>query len=539
MKTFSLKQIPLFVYFALGYFLLLGLISIILGQDVSWDLRNYHFYNPYMLLTGRIKYDILPAQIQTFFNPLMDIPFFISVYYLKIPPIIIGFLLGGIHGINIFFIHYITYFSLANFVERTRHFLSGFAAITSLCGAAYLSELGTSIGDSTSSLFVLGGLLTLIYSLSKYQKLTRKSVLLTGLLVGLGVGLKLTVALYAISLIAAINFVKSSWAEKIRKTLMLMVSMFVGFLITMGYWMVLMWKNFGNPLFPFFNKVFKSPYIETHDNLKDLRFLPRDFWQGVFYPFHFLQQPTLVAELEFRDAKLAVAYILIVSLIVTWLYRVIRHQKINHEKLMINLDVLNLLIPFYTAAYLIWLTQFSIYRYLITLELLTPVLIILIIGYIFYSYKQILFISILIFVSLIVTVQPLDWGRNSWNSSYFGIDKNALVNYENATIIMWGDEPTSYLVPHFPQTTRFVRIKGNSGLNENTLMYQNGKKFIYNTPVKSLYFLQRTAQDSQEQRPEKSQDLSNYSLQFAKNDCHLFSSSIKGEDYQLCSLEKK
>nr|NCR13794.1 hypothetical protein [Microcystis aeruginosa SX13-11]NCR59966.1 hypothetical protein [Microcystis aeruginosa LL13-06] len=49
------------LFWAIIYFIALGIISVILGQDVSWDLRNYHFYNPYMLLTGRFKYDVLPA----------------------------------------------------------------------------------------------------------------------------------------------------------------------------------------------------------------------------------------------------------------------------------------------------------------------------------------------------------------------------------------------------------------------------------------------------------------------------------------------
>jgi hypothetical protein len=48
-----------------------------------------------MLLTGRFKYDVLPAQIQTFFNPLMDVPFFVAIYYLKLPPVVVGFFLGG------------------------------------------------------------------------------------------------------------------------------------------------------------------------------------------------------------------------------------------------------------------------------------------------------------------------------------------------------------------------------------------------------------------------------------------------------------
>jgi len=54
-----LKRFPLShpLFWAITYFVALGIISVILGQDVSWDLRNYHFYNPYMLLTGRFTPD--------------------------------------------------------------------------------------------------------------------------------------------------------------------------------------------------------------------------------------------------------------------------------------------------------------------------------------------------------------------------------------------------------------------------------------------------------------------------------------------------
>jgi hypothetical protein len=75
MKFLRVNSISTGLILAVFYFVLLGIVSLYLGQDISWDIRNYHFYNPYMLLTGRMQYDILPAQIQTFLNPTMDIPF--------------------------------------------------------------------------------------------------------------------------------------------------------------------------------------------------------------------------------------------------------------------------------------------------------------------------------------------------------------------------------------------------------------------------------------------------------------------------------
>ena len=78
-----------------------------LGQDLNWDLQNYHIYIPYLLLENRYDFDIMPAQIQTFYTPFLDIPFFIANYWFRIPPIILGFALGCIQGLNLFILHLI------------------------------------------------------------------------------------------------------------------------------------------------------------------------------------------------------------------------------------------------------------------------------------------------------------------------------------------------------------------------------------------------------------------------------------------------
>jgi hypothetical protein len=33
-----------------------ALLAVLLGKDLNWDLLNYHFYNGYALLTGRINH---------------------------------------------------------------------------------------------------------------------------------------------------------------------------------------------------------------------------------------------------------------------------------------------------------------------------------------------------------------------------------------------------------------------------------------------------------------------------------------------------
>ena len=534
LKRFNLTH-PLF--WAVVYFIALGIISVILGQDVSWDLRNYHFYNPYMLLTGRFKYDVLPAQIQTFFNPLMDVPFFVAIYYLKLPPIAVGFLMGGFHGLNQWLVHLITYHSLDKVSERYKITLSIAAAITSIFGAAYISELGTSIGDSTSSVFVLTGLFLIIACLGCNQPVKLKTIIFAGLLLGLATGLKLTTAMYSISLIVAISFLTNTIKEKLRNLLTLILSMAVGFSLTMGYWIILMWTNFANPLFPFFNKIFQSPYIETDFNLQDTRFLPRDIWQWLFYPFYFAQEQTLVAELKFKEPRFAIAYVLILALLGFIFYRYATKKLTFPVNKLIYTSVLRFLLPFYITAYCIWIVKFSIYRYLIVLELITPILIILIVAYLYPKRTPVFLVTLGIFVLILVAVKPLDWWRIPWSDNYFSIDREALVQYQDDVIVLWGGEPVGYVVPYFPSNTRFLRITGNFGLSPHTKMSKIAQDIIDKTTESSLYLLEVNFELKESDR-EKSKKavLELRNLVIDRNNCQPFITAI--EKYSICKLIK-
>jgi hypothetical protein len=56
-----------------------GLWSILLGIDSNWDLRNYHLYNAFALLNGKLATDLAPGGFQTYFNPLLDVPYYLAI----------------------------------------------------------------------------------------------------------------------------------------------------------------------------------------------------------------------------------------------------------------------------------------------------------------------------------------------------------------------------------------------------------------------------------------------------------------------------
>jgi hypothetical protein len=77
----------------------LGGVSLWLGQDMNWDLLNYHYYDGYAFLHGRLDMDIVPAGIQTYQAPLLHAFHYLGIAHL--PPRLFGFLLGALHGLNV------------------------------------------------------------------------------------------------------------------------------------------------------------------------------------------------------------------------------------------------------------------------------------------------------------------------------------------------------------------------------------------------------------------------------------------------------
>jgi hypothetical protein len=85
--------------------LIFGLVSLTFGRDTNWDLRNYHWYNPYAWLTDRYQIDIAPAGWPSFLTPLLDIPWFVLDNVLPAPAI--GFLLGAFQSLNLILLYYL------------------------------------------------------------------------------------------------------------------------------------------------------------------------------------------------------------------------------------------------------------------------------------------------------------------------------------------------------------------------------------------------------------------------------------------------
>jgi len=442
-----------------------GLLSIFLGQDRNWDLRNYHVYNAYSFLNDRLTFDIAPAQIQSFHNPLLDVPFYLALTH--VIPIVYGFLVGFLQGFNFWLIYRISCSILTNFSRSRRRILSFFAATAGYVGAVNISEIGTTFFDNITSLFVLSAVLIVISSRKNSDdepaSLVRIPLLVAGFLLGCGSGLKLPSTVFAVAFFMTIPITNESWKARLSSVVNSGVGICCGVLATMGFWMAILWRNFENPVFPYFNRIFQSPFY-SFTNFRDERFLPTGVLETLFYPFHFFRNPLLVCEIPFRDLRFALCYLLLVVffvvIVLRYLLNVLKGKNRDESRSLADRNV-TFLILFFVVSYAVWQTMFSIYRYIVPLEFLAPVFIFVVIRAIFSRQMFVFQASLLLCVVIVLFVAPMDWGREAWTDSFFDVKVPNVVNLDSSTVIIADEQPLSYVVPFFPKSTRFVSVNNN------------------------------------------------------------------------------
>ncbi|PZN77449.1 MAG: hypothetical protein DM484_14790 [Candidatus Methylumidiphilus alinenensis] len=467
--------------------------SLLLGQDANWDLRNYHYYNAYAFFSGRIDYDIAPGQTQSYLNPALDLlPFLLIQHF---PPRVFGIVMGAWHGLNLWLLFLIGRELLARISFPKPALWAAICALVGVRGAAAASEVGTTYHDLTLSVFILGAVYLYLRAWPNFKlgttSISLQSLAGSGFLLGLATGLKLTFALYAIGMGMAIVVVQVGMLKRFRGIVPFGLAALAGLLLAAGPWMWFLWKHYGNPLFPFYNAFFQSPFFPSF-NLFDSRFFPKSAWEAISFPFRFTLREHAGNELSFRDFRVAAllittlfasGYLLISSLVSR--YSSQRSEPKDHSKP--DLSLVWLLI-FLWVTYIVLLKLFGVYRYLICVELLSPIALVALVGSLTKSrVAQASLMLCLLF--LVFNTRVPDWGRSPWSDDFFGVHPPSSQLKDKAVVLVSSDNPLAYVIPFFPPPVRFVRVDGNFlNPNQNTAMTDRIRSVIADS-AENLYLL--------------------------------------------------
>ncbi|MBR3603181.1 MAG: hypothetical protein IKL48_00560 [Elusimicrobiaceae bacterium] len=354
----TIKNILLFLFcIVVG-----GLISLWLGQDIGFDINNYHLYIPYAFLHGRLFTDIIAAgPVHTFFNPLPDIPFFLLFYYLNDWPKVTGFLLGGYYGIFLFALFkWVPLVLQGNRCQdKCLQWITVFFAATGM--AAFL-QVGHSSNEELMGFLAVLAAYLIFRGTDEKLHFNLKNILWAAFWASLATGLKHTAAPAAIGIGTACLFLLIKNKSSYKQYFYVIGAALGGFLLTDGYFLWEKYDKLQNPLFPFFNHIFHSPFY-PNEALANSSYVPDGWKEWLFLPF---LRVTWFNNWDYVvDFRLILGLTSVVLLIIGGLFY-IKKRPLS--------KTYALLLCFFIGTYVPWVILFGNLRYGIFLEVLSSLL---------------------------------------------------------------------------------------------------------------------------------------------------------------------
>ncbi|MBB5445188.1 MULTISPECIES: hypothetical protein [unclassified Paraburkholderia] len=439
--------------------ILFGLYALLLGQDNNWDMRNYHLYNGFAFLHDKLAIDLAPGGMQTYFTPTLDVLTWLLYAWLPAP--LVGFALGVLHGLAFVIVFDIARCVLDGETPRRNERTSLWIALAGGLTANYLSGIGNSMGDNTTALLVL---LAVSLTLKHWDMLAQASLravalaLTIGALTGVASGLKLTNTIYAIALCAGCLVHPGNAITRLRIGFAVGMGVIVGLAASGGYWFATMWRIFRNPFFPQFSNLFPNPLVPPI-GVADLRWFPRSVLDALLWPFIFSLHSQRISDTPIRQVIWALLY----AAAILWVARAV-WRALDARRATSLTSRQAFVLVFIAVGYVMWLKTFSVYRYVVAMEVLAPLALYVLVDDMLpgRAGKRIA-TWVIAFATLVVVAHGAPtYGHVRWARKGFHADTPAISDPRRTTgVLPGGAQGLSWLVTQFPPDVAFVTLDPN------------------------------------------------------------------------------
>lgn len=484
--------------FLFGLMLLFGCLAIYLGQDNTWDARDYHFYNGYAALHGRLTWDFAPAMMQSYLNPVFDIINYFLISNLKAHWV--GFFHGALIGFALYLVFLMSWLCFKDSDPAERMFYSFLSVVIAGTSSDNLATLGLITNDSKAAFLVVCS----TYFFIRYLHTERfYELIAASLILGLCTAFKLTTACYALAAIIAFTWTYRS----IKLTSLVTMMIGIGFLLGNGYWMGKLYLNFHSPLFPYYNNLFHSPYAPLASGSDHLYF-PHDYF---IFPFLVGFYKTTTVE-HLRELRFAIVYVLMIIFFCKQYFAPVAISKNG-----------KFLLSWFSSGYLIWFFMFTIFRYALPLELMSGVIIIYLLSQLMTSKKNVRNILFLILISLFLTTVPTRFGRLPYQDAYYSIQTPSIPDH---AVVFIQKAPLAYVIPFLNDKAHFVGAVNMVNISQ---LHQT-----VNEGLDKIYLLRRINDNSTTNNANFFNEFfkNNYSL-WLNDKCESFNTNI-GDRLELC-----
>jgi hypothetical protein len=477
---------------------------------------------------------VLLGQLSTFFNPILDVPY--ALMEERLPARVIGFGLGMVHGLNVLPLLAIGWTLLAIANPGRRFAAAAGLALAGVTGAGGLSEIGTVFYDNVVSLGIFTAVLVVVARWDELVDAPKPHAALwamaAGLPSGLAFGLKQPDVVFCVGLCAAFLVADMPPPRRVWVAFWFGIGVLLGAAAGGGPWMLHLWRSYGNPLFPFFNHLFRSPWALPLP-YRDDGYVPHGLLDKLSFAYRFAAQPRLTAEIVFRDFRLPVLVTLVPLAMLAGLARKLVHARQANP--LTRPGPTGWLLAAGLATYATWVSMFAIYRYLIPLEMLAPLMVAAAIGLLPLGRALRPWAAVAVVAALVATTATASWIRVPWQDKAVAVSLPPIDRPAETLVLMSGHEPMSFLVPSFPRSMRFLRIDSTFTLPDDP-QSGFGKLFRetiegHSGPIASLHFVNEEG--------EVAKKLAAYGLELDRASCHDVTSPIGAAAYAYCLTRRR
>lgn len=438
-------------------------ISYFLGKDTQWDTREYHFYAGFSALHDRFRQDYFPAGSQSYFNPYAYVPFYLLARS-KLPALAVASILAAVQSV-ILWLTYELALEVAPAGDRqTRLMMAVGAVLLALANPILINQFGSSYADITTGEIALAGWLLLVRAVGSAGQ---RHIILAGLLLGAASALKLTNLVHAVSACVLLLFLREDWRGKVRSGATFGAAVLIGVGVTCLPWSIHLERQFGNPLFPLFNSIFRSPHYPTA-RMMDYRFIPDSLAGALWRPFA-IAVPHYMVDDESQSPDIRYAVLLAAAVIFTVLWFVRRLRRETPYTASGGLSVQTRALAALSCAFLIdwtlWLAAAANGRYFIPLACVAAVIAVALVFRILdrwskvrgYVLAAIVAAQVLQLCLGTVYRDHVPWGAGPW----FDVEVPAALATKPALYLSYGVQANAFIAPFLDPRSGFINLAGD------------------------------------------------------------------------------
>lgn len=438
-------------------------VNYVLGNDIAWDTLNYHYYAGFSALHDRFQQDYFAAGPQGYLNPYAYLPFY-ALVSAGLTALQMSSLLAIFHSVFLWLVYELGVSACPSATARTRAAIGLCAVFLSALDPSLMDEVGTSFADITTGTLVLASWLLLARAV---QRPALVSVLLAGALLGAASALKLSNAIHTAAAAGLLLLLQRPWSSRFRFYAGFAATVAAAFLVVNAPWSYRLWRQFGNPLFPMLNNVFRSPEFPTQP-LAGLRFVPASLLEALWRPFALANPVAMVhQETISADVRYAVLAVLGVVLLARWLWRRIRAPA-NASRLTFP-DTRSRVLPALGCGLILdwtfWLASSGNARYGLPMAAVAAVVLVALLFQLLAAWPRVrnCVLAAILGTQLLQACMAADyrWDPLPWKGPWVAVSVPPALMIEPDLFLSVGTPSNSFLVPYLGAGAGVINFSGS------------------------------------------------------------------------------